>query len=325
MDDEPATVFHLFPGQGDPGLDSVHLAATRSTVLRDALEETFEEVLHVARAEGLDHGGSDPHRWRTADFEQLASGPAGLPQLLMYATAVAVHRALIRTAGPPAGLIAVSFGEIAALTAARALTVADGTRVVCRATGAFRDSPAGVNTVLCASWSEVTALLARTGRPDVVIACENSPRETVVCGSAPDVTEVERAATSAGLRWTRLPLPFLSHHPALAPHADAFARAIAETPFRPCRIPVHSAVARRVYTSDEDLAAALARCLVHPVRLPDTLRSAVGAGPAVIFDTGGRGGAARAAHRCLTDLPARAVTPVRDPEHPWEPRTDRSA
>jgi [acyl-carrier-protein] S-malonyltransferase len=133
---------------------------------------------------------------------------------------------------------------------------------------------------------------------------------TVVSGSSSDLATVESVAERSRVMAVRLPLPFNSHHPALAPQADVFMDLIREFPVGHPRIPVYSAVLGRSYRPGDDVHRAIAGCLVRPVRLPDVLRQ-VGAGGALLFEAGTGRSLVRSARRVLGTVTAYA--PLAEP------------
>ncbi|MCX4744400.1 acyltransferase domain-containing protein [Kitasatospora sp. NBC_01287] len=282
----PGTV-HAFPGQGDFPLSPLPRALVAVPELRAAVAEVFR----AADPAGAEFGVRPLGPWLLAPAPPsgaaLAAEVPGTAQLALFGLCLAAHRALARCGLPADRLLAVSFGEIPALTAAGALAVPDGARLACRLGQLLHTAPGGL-TVLRASAPRVRALLARCGAREVVVACVNDAGETVISGPPAALLDAERAAGAAGVEAARLRLPFRAHHPELREQAaafEAFARAL---PWRPPRLPVHSAVAGRAYQTGSDLPRALADCLVRPAELPPVLRQAVGPGTLVLETGTGR-------------------------------------
>ncbi|MFI5617665.1 acyltransferase domain-containing protein [Streptomyces sp. NPDC051567] len=262
---------HLFPGQGDFAVSALLRATAVSGPLRRAVAEVFEEVDEVAHERGLRPLGP----WLLGDSppttRALAQAETGTQQLALFGTSVAVHRALSRRRGaPPDAVLGVSFGEIAALTAAGAFTVADGAAVAHDLAVVLTSCPGGL-TVLACDEPRARSLLRAASADAVAVACVNDDTETVVSGPLGPLEDVEEQARDAGIGCARLRLPFSSHHPALTVQAGRFARRVRAYPVRATTCPVHSAVAGRAYEAHDDLALGLADCLVRPARLPDVL------------------------------------------------------
>ncbi|MFG2005268.1 ACP S-malonyltransferase [Spirillospora sp. NPDC048911] len=260
------TVF-VVPGQGGNPRGAL-LEVYRACA---AAEAEAEQVLEpIQRA--LEGTGAGPPL-RTLLLSESRSVPArpGVPQLAGYTVSVVLGRLLTRALGPPAAIVGLSFGEIAALVCARAFDVADGTRAVCALNAAFAEVAGQGAMVLLprVGEAECRRLLAATGRRDLVLACVNAPDQTVVSGPL-DAIEALLARPSPPM--VRLAVPYASHHPALTAVADRFRKGMSGLPQRRLRIPVHSPVRGRAYHDGDDLRQALADCVTNPLDLPGTLR-----------------------------------------------------
>jgi [acyl-carrier-protein] S-malonyltransferase len=260
--DEP--VF-LVPGQGGDPRGALLEVCRASEAAAAEAEAVIEEIQQAAAA------GSSI---RAVLLAPPGSVPMehGVPQLAGYAISVILGRLLAAITGPPAAIVGQSFGEIAALVCAGAFSVADGARAVDALNAAFRPVEGQGAMVLLPGTGEADclALLAGSGISDVVLACVNSPDQTVVSGPS---EAVEQFLALPGRKMIRLPVPYASHHPSLRPVRQRFLAGMRELRQRPLRLPVHSPVARRAYTDGDDLREALADCVVEPVYLPETLLS----------------------------------------------------
>ncbi|WP_282204132.1 acyltransferase domain-containing protein [Kitasatospora fiedleri] len=198
----------------------------------------------------------------------MAEGPVGLQQLAHYGAAVAWQRVLTERYGPPDALLAVSFGELAALTAAGAWTVGAGARAAYGLARVLARTPGGLTLIGCGE-PRAAALAARAGGGRVAVGCVNSPGECVLVGPVDRLTAVERLAAEQGVTAVRLRLPFTSHHPELDRQRRQFEEILRGGPaIGEPAVPVYSAVAGRRYTPADDLAARAADCLVRPAHLP---------------------------------------------------------
>ncbi|MFF7635215.1 acyltransferase domain-containing protein [Kitasatospora sp. NPDC008050] len=302
----PPRIVHAFGGQGDLSLSAAWRAADRLPGLRDSLAEVFTRIDPVARELEL-----PPLRTRLLGAEPpparwLAEQAPGAAQLALFGISLAVHRARLAEGAVPSLLLAVSFGEIPALTAAGSFSVPDGARLAARLGVLLHTAPGGL-TMLAAAPDKLAELLDHA--PEIVVACVNHPEETVVSAPPGPLAAFEAAARSAGLSATRLQLPFIAHHPALWRQADAFERFAAGLPHRPPALPVHSAVAGRAYHAAAELPRGLADCLVRPALLPPLVRAAVRPGDLVVEMGTGQALARAVLH---IEPAARALTPVGD-------------
>ncbi|WP_226599136.1 acyltransferase domain-containing protein [Streptomyces violascens] len=304
---------HLFPGQGDFRLTPLLRA---SGPLRRAAREVLEEVDQVSARHGLPLLapwllGATPPSGR-----DLAKAPPGVMQLAQFGASLAVHRALCERFGTPDAVVGVSFGEIAALTAAGAFEPAEGAEIAWELGRILIGTCPGGLTLLGCGDRAACSLLSRAAAQDTAVACVNDDRETVVSGPVNQLQRVEKAAAGRGVEAVRLRLPFSSHHPALRRQSEEFTQAVRRHPARPTRCMVVSAVARRCYVPGEDLAARLADCLVLPAHVPDAVTLAAAhllPGQALRLYEAGTGSAlSQNARRILAGRPATVHAPLAD-------------
>ncbi|MFE3073638.1 acyltransferase domain-containing protein [Streptomyces sp. NPDC059247] len=295
-----ARTVHMFPGQGDFPVREFTAALARDEVLRAAAEATFAAVDRDHTRRGVPAlrpwllGRTPP------DARELAEAPVGTGQLALFGASMSVHTALVHRYGRPDAVLGVSFGEIAALTAAGALTVREGAGLAHVLARVLATAPGGLTLLVC---DEATAavLIAPVDTGALAVACVNHPEETVVAGPLRELARLEARATAAGIGAVRLRLPFSAHHPALTAQADRFHAAVrARLPRRPL-LPVLSAVAGRAYRPGEDLPRRLADCLVRPAHLPAVLRLARATGHDTFREAGPGTTLTRAARRVLPE------------------------
>ncbi|WP_052709703.1 acyltransferase domain-containing protein [Streptomyces sp. NRRL S-495] len=271
-----ADVVHLFPGQGDFGLTALLRTLPRTGSLAHAVAEVFEEADVVAPEFDLPPIGPRLAGSAPLSVGALAADPPGTVQLALFGVSLAVHRALEADGCRAQRLLAVSFGEIPALTAAGCCSTADGARLACRL-GQLLTGHGGGMTLLGAGPSAAARLLAEAGpgARTVVVACVNHSGETVVSGPLDGLAVVEHSAEARGIPARRLRLPFMSHHPALAREAGVFADFARRLRLAPPRRPVYSVVSGRFHRADSDLPGALSACLIRPFDLPAVLGAAL--------------------------------------------------
>ncbi|MER8232602.1 acyltransferase domain-containing protein [Streptomyces sp. NPDC094049] len=320
-----ARTVHMFPGQGDFPVREFTAALARDEALRAAAEATFAAVDRDHTRRGVPALrpwllGPNPPGAR-----ELAAAPMGTGQLALFGASMSVHTALVHRYGPPDAVLGVSFGEIAALTAAGALTVREGAGLAHVLARVLATAPGGLTLMAC---DEVTAavLIAPTDTGALVVACVNHPEETVVAGPLRELARLEARAAAAGIAAVRLRPPSSVHHPALTAQADRFHAAVRARLPRPPLLPVLSAVAGRAYRPGEDLPRRLADCLVRPAHLPAVLRLARATGHDTFREAGPGTTLTRAARRVLPEdttvyeglgaAPAKVKAPGRAPtEH----------
>lgn len=289
----------LFPGQGDFDIRTLAAAAASYPAVRAAVDLVFDQVDSVGREHGVGpvrprlgvEAGGDPHE-----------APLEMSLLAQYGSSVAVHTALCSVGRTPERVLAVSFGELPALAATDAVTIADGARLTLQLARTLPRCVGGL-TALGAGEARACELLHAADAADAVVACVNDDVSTVVAGPVEQLSAVERLAAEFGLRSVRLPLPFTSHHPGLAPRAAEMLTAIRDIPIGHPRVPVYSAVAGRSYRPEDDLHGAIVDGLVRPARIPDVLRQ-VAADSAVFLDAGTGRSLLRSVRRVLGPVTA---------------------
>ncbi|MFJ3977833.1 acyltransferase domain-containing protein [Streptomyces sp. NPDC090021] len=282
-----------------------------------AIRQVFREVDDVAVGCGLPPLGPWLSGPNPPSGRELAQAPTGTSQLAVYGGAVAVHRALCDSYGAPSGVVGVSFGEIAALTAAGVLTIPDGARAALGLSLVLASCPGGLSLLSC-SESSARRLLESSGAVEAVVAVVNDDRSVVVSGPVSDLVRVEKTAADSDVTTVRLRLPFSSHHPSLTSQARAFAVSLRACIWSEPRFPVYSAVAGRRYRPSDDLARCLADCLVRPADVPHVLRQVALRRPAVLFEAGTGDALASSARRVLDACTAPPVhAPLAEPDFPW--------
>ncbi|MFB7634808.1 acyltransferase domain-containing protein [Streptomyces sp. NPDC056149] len=310
-------IVHVFPGQGDFAVSPLIRALRAHPAVRHTVREVFEESEEVAREFGIAPMAKALLSDAPPSGRDLAAGPVGTPQLALFCSSMAVHRALCAAGLAPDEVLGVSFGEIAALTAAGVFEVAEGARIACLLAHQLARCPGGL-TLLATGEAGSAALLRRTGSPELALACINGPDETIVSGPLPRLRALEEHAKRQDVPAARLRLPFSSHHPSLTGPADAFAAAIGPIDGRPARVPVRSAVRGGLYRPGDDVHRGLADCLIRPMRLPPVLRQVTAGGDRALFFEAGTGRAlTRSIREVLPPEAAGAHAPLADPDFPW--------
>ncbi|WP_034087017.1 acyltransferase domain-containing protein [Streptacidiphilus albus] len=311
-----AGVIHLFPGQGDFPVSPLARATRPGGALREAAFQVFEQVDQVA----VERGCPPLAPWllssRAPGGRDLARARLGTVQLALFGACLTVHQGLCAAMGEPDAVVGVSFGEIAALTAAGVFSVADGARIAHDLARVLAECPGGLTVLGCSEQTALT-LVEHAGARELAVACVNDDHETVLSGPSAELTALEEEAGHKGVTATRLKLPFSSHHPALQQQARIFAAAVRGYPAATADRTVYSAVAGRAYTASDDLAARLADCLVRPALLPQVLPQAAGRRPVALYEAGTGSALSRSAQRVLADRPVTVHAPLADAAFEW--------
>jgi [acyl-carrier-protein] S-malonyltransferase len=250
-------IAYLFPGQGSQVPAMRHEVAR----LRPGLLAAVCEIV-----------GEDP-------FERIAESTRFAQPAILCAS---LARWSALDARPDA-LLGHSLGELAALTAAGALSeqtalelVAERGRLMAQA-GSPQD---GMLVVLGGDVADAAALAREHG---VTVANDNAPGQVVLSGRRDALLEASRAARAAGLRAMRLPVAGAFHSPAMAPAREAWEAALAAVDFAEPKVRV---VSCQTALPIDDPRAVLADSLTHPVRFREALLALHAAGCERFVDVG---------------------------------------
>lgn len=227
----------LFPGQGS------HTPGDRTDVERSA-----PDVLELL----LEAVGEDP-------FPLVAESTA-YAQPAIFAASLARLRASGLRVEDAAYVAGHSLGELTALTAAGALALEDGLRLVVERGRLMAAAPAGGMVVVKSGVEDAQRLAEGHG---LVVANDNAPGQVVLSGAADRADQAVAAAKRTGLRATRLGVTGAFHSPLMAEARRAFAATLAAVPFAEPAVPVMCCATAQPFT---DPAAQLAEALTAPVR-----------------------------------------------------------
>jgi [acyl-carrier-protein] S-malonyltransferase len=298
----------LFPGQGSH-LPGVLAGVAGAPAVRRALVAVDAVAVEYGH-EPVSPLVLDP---ATPGLDTLLVDDPDRIQLAVYATSVALAALLADEYDVrPDVLFGHSFGEVAALTVAGALSVADGTRVVCERVSALRRAglPDGGMLAVELSAARTEHLLAAVDDWDLALAGENAPRQSLVSGPVDRLSAFARAAEAIDVRVTRLRVPHAFHHPGQRAAADLFATALRDIPIAPPRLRFYSDVHDRFEDSPSSLRELLVEHLVRPVRFLTAMRALHSGGVARFVECGARAVLTGLLAQCLP--PVTAVSPLRN-------------
>lgn len=281
----------LFPGQGS------YRAGCLSGLLADPdarrVLESVDDIVGEALSRGLLRSLVDND---ALGDDELADAEPEMVQVAAFAVSVAVFEVLRVRGATPSVLVGHSLGEIAALVAAGALTLDEGTRVLCHRLAALRqhDTSGGRMVALPCDRHRAEQILALLPSSDAVVAVVNGPAQTAVSGPADAIGRVARVADAIGMTATVLRAPHPFHNPLLEPVRRAFGERVRGHRSHGFRVPVFSPVLGRYYREQDDLGELLATHLVTPVEFGATVTRAHDAGARIWVEVG--------AGRALTNL-----------------------
>ncbi|QKV74028.1 ACP S-malonyltransferase [Amycolatopsis sp. Hca4] len=294
----PETVF-LFPGQGGylPGALS-RLGAGHPLPPVLGRVDAISLRLGGPRVSPLVTGADAPA------LDTLLAGDVPALSLAIFATELAVLELARDLAGVTPGLlVGHSFGEFAALTAAGALDLADGVRLVIARDRALRAAAGtdGGMVALGAGLRRVRAIVDSMADRTVAVAADNGYDQVVVSGPGESLDRVGALADVHGIEATRLRVPYPFHNRVLAEANRLFEDDVFAVAVRAPRTPVYSPVLGRYAETEQDVREVLGSHLERPVGFLPALVALRGDGFTRFLECGARG--------ALTDL-VRAALPA---------------
>jgi [acyl-carrier-protein] S-malonyltransferase len=287
----------LFPGQGsqyegmaDPWTDHPQGRA----VLDEASEVLGYDVVAASREE-----------------QRLADTAVVQPAL--FACDLAAFRVLEAEGLRFDAAAGHSLGEFVALVAAGATDIRPTLEAVVERGRAMHEAgeanPGAMTALVGLSPDQAADICRVAGRGDVLmVANENSPKQTVLSGSVPAIERAEDLARSRKCRVVRLKVAGAFHSPLMRPALDRVRAAIARLEFRTPAFAVIPNASGRPTTQPSALRDLLSRHLVSPVKWERSMRAAAGELGVTRFVEAGPGEVlAKLAKRCVPDAVATSV------------------
>ncbi|CAN5634453.1 ACP S-malonyltransferase [soil metagenome] len=273
----PATAV-IFPGQGS---QVAGMGATWVDHPAWAVVEEAEAALGEPLAPLL----------LTATDDDLA--PTRPAQLAMLLHGLVAWRAFAPTlAGAPVAFAGHSLGQVTALIAAGAMSLADGVRFAAeraRATQEAADRQPGRMAALLGV-DEATAVEAcQAAEGSCWVANDNAPGQVVVAGTPEGVEAATAAARALGAKVLPLKVGGAFHTPLMAEAADELAPILAQATFADPTAPVVANTDARAHRDGEGWPARLAQHLVQPVRWRGSVVALAELGATAVVELGAAG------------------------------------
>lgn len=299
----------VFPGQGTqtPGLGAPwrdHEAWQVVVAAEDATGEPLAELLLDAPAEIL-------ARTREA-------------QLAVLTTSLVAWEAVRSLVEQPVAFAGHSLGQLTALVAAGALSLADGVRFAARRaelTQAAADTHPGRMAALLGATLDQAAD-ACTAAPDACwIANDNAPGQVVIAGTPPGVDAGTARAKELGVRRsTGLNVGGAFHTPLMHDAALGLAELLPDLALEPTARPVVSNEDARPYTDAAGWTTRLADHVEVPVRWRDAQLALVELGATTFLEVGHGSMLAALAKRTVPDV---KVIGIAEPSDVLRARADQ--
>ncbi|MEV3853755.1 acyltransferase domain-containing protein [Streptomyces sp. NPDC050095] len=257
-----------------------------------AVRSTLSEVDEAVAAA---YPGPLPSSLLLGASEERTSGASGSVEvalhLAVYTQALALFRLLLATEDMrPATVLGHSLGDIAALAAVGTVTAGDGAKLLLAAEAARRRHrvPPGGLLALRLSASDTARLLREQSLPGLRLACDNAPRQSVVCGPAEQLDALSAAARGRSVKTVRVATRTLFHSPVLRAVADDVRDVAARLPFATPRFPVRSAAPVPPPRHPAALRDAVTHHLTRPVCFRQTTSVLALAGTTVVIEAAPR-------------------------------------
>ncbi|WP_283781933.1 type I polyketide synthase [Streptomyces kronopolitis] len=225
----PGSAVFVFPGQGAQWVGMARELAATAPVFRDKLAECARELRPFV------------------DFEldDVLSGALPLERVeviqpALFAVMVSLAELWRSNGVTPAAVVGHSFGEIAAVTAAGALTLADGARLVAAVSKALARLQGNGEMVAVALPAEQVTALVDEWDLDLDIAVVNGPGSTVVAGTTESATTLLERLRARDVRAALLPIGIAGHSWRMEPAHEYLVREAAAVRPRATRIPVYT-------------------------------------------------------------------------------------
>lgn len=185
-----------------------------------------------------------------------------------------------------------SLGEFSALTAAGALSFADGLRLVQQRAMAMQKAceavPGTMAAVLLLADDVVEEICASVS--DIVVPANyNCPGQLVISGTQAGVEAAAEKCKEANGKVTMLAVGGAFHSPLMQPAQVELEAAIAATPFQTPRCPVYQNVNAMPATDPEVIKTNLINQLTAPVRWTQTMQHFIRDGFTEMIESGGTG------------------------------------
>ncbi|MGA5133566.1 SDR family oxidoreductase [Streptomyces olivoreticuli] len=306
---EPGRLAFLFPGQG-----------SQYVGMGGDLAAHHPKALAAWDAHGgPGHDGTPLHRvvfpppvprqQRAAQQQLLTATEWAQPAIAAHSVALL---ALLDDFGlRPDCVAGHSLGELTALHAAGAYgaeTLMHLARCRGEAMRAAAAAAPGAMLVVQAGEHETRDALEKAGVPDVWIANLNTPRQTVVSGTAEAIAAVAGRMAASGIATMPLATSAAFHSPLVAAAGEPFAETLADADVAAPRLEVFSNTDAAPYLDDpERIRARLACHLAEPVRFVDQIEAMYAAGVRTFVETGPDSALTGLVNRILGDRPHLAV------------------
>ncbi|GIH19619.1 type I polyketide synthase [Rugosimonospora africana] len=232
----PRPVAFLFPGQG-----SQHAGMAAGLYGRDPVfTAELDRVHSLVEAAGV------PARrvWRDGTDADLLDTAVAQP--LLFAVEYALAQMWRSWGITASALLGHSLGELVAAAVAEIIPLPDAVAMAVARGRAMAAAPPGAMLAVNASLAEIGEL-----PPEVTVAACNGPKQTVLAGPEPAITDLSAALAGRRLAGVRLRTANAFHSPLMAPAVREFAAGLDGLVAKEPAVPVFSAATAAPLTAHE--------------------------------------------------------------------------
>jgi [acyl-carrier-protein] S-malonyltransferase len=279
---DPKITAFVFPGQGSQSIGMGRDLAAVYPLARQTFEEA-DEVLGFALSQVM---------WEGPDTDlndTVNTQPA------LYVHSIAAHRVFthLYPGFKPASVAGHSLGELSALTAADALSFADGLRLV-RTRGelmkrAGEIAPGGMAAILGLDIPVLEKVCSEASKADeiVQVANDNCPGQVVISGAKAAVTRAIAGAKAAGAkRGIPLAVSIAAHSPLMASIQEEWNSAVDACEIKDPAIPVVGNVGAKPMRSAGELRDDIKAQMDSRVRWTESVMEMIRSGKQVFVEVG---------------------------------------
>lgn len=250
LPEQPKVAF-LFTGQGS------HYAALGKDFYANhaVFRQSIDEFNNLAQIHGFP---SFMPLIDGSEQDMLKLSPV-VVQLGLCSFEMALARLWMSWGITPSALLGHSLGEYAALNVAGVLSASDTIYLVGARARLLMEKCTGYTHAMLAIKASVDTIKETLGpkADTVTIACINGPRETVLAGEAPVMTQLSIQLSTAGFKCSQLNVPFAFHSAQVEPILDDFEKLAESVNFRTPKIPMISPLLGKMVNSETINAAYL--------------------------------------------------------------------
>jgi len=283
----PNALAFLFPGQGSQYVGMGGEIAMEFEAAREVWDWSAGRVASAGVHRRVFPPPAFAAAAQSAQEEALARTETTQPAIGLAALA---HLAVLRRAGvAPDFAGGHSYGELVALHVAGTIGSREELLALSQARSrAMAEASAQTPGAMTAVFGAPADFAAHAADPALTIANHNSPRQSVVAGSAEAVAAFEaRLDASSALRFQRLNVATGFHSPLVAAAAVPFAAALENAELRPPKIPVFANTTGQPYPdSAAEIRRLLAGQLAQPVLFRQQIEAMYAAGARCFLEVG---------------------------------------